>query len=271
MIAIGGVGGSGTRVVAKCLRAVGFFLGADLNPAIDNLWFTLLFKRAEITRVPEDAFRPLVEIFADAMRSRPIASPAHAELVRSLASRDREQHPAAWLRERAESLLGVADGPAPARVGWKEPNTHVVLDRLLAPLPGLRYVHVIRNGLDMAYSSNQYQPRLWGPLITGRPYRPDPAYSLHYWRRAHERIFEIGRRMGDRFLLVNFEDFCADPARGVRRLADFAGVSLDDDATGSLAAMVHPPATAGRFRRQGTDALDPDDVRYVAACGFPTE
>jgi hypothetical protein len=36
--------------------------------------------------------------------------------------------------------------------GWKEPNTHVVLDRLWAELPRLKYVHVRRHGLDMAFS-----------------------------------------------------------------------------------------------------------------------
>ena len=44
-IAVGGVGGSGTRVIAEILIQLGFYLGKDLNASRDNLWFTLLFKR----------------------------------------------------------------------------------------------------------------------------------------------------------------------------------------------------------------------------------
>lgn len=44
-VAIGGVGGSGTRVFAEILRGFGFYIGDCLNGALDNLWFTLLCKR----------------------------------------------------------------------------------------------------------------------------------------------------------------------------------------------------------------------------------
>ena len=44
-LVIGGLGGSGTRVVADILLAQGWYLGQDLNRAKDNLLFTLLFKR----------------------------------------------------------------------------------------------------------------------------------------------------------------------------------------------------------------------------------
>src|SRR5947207_2715003 len=46
-VAVGGVGGSGTRVVAALLREAGVYLGADLNDSLDNLWFRLLFRRAQ--------------------------------------------------------------------------------------------------------------------------------------------------------------------------------------------------------------------------------
>ena len=44
-VVIGGVGGSGTRVLAEILSLFGFYLGNDLNGAKDNLVYTLLFKR----------------------------------------------------------------------------------------------------------------------------------------------------------------------------------------------------------------------------------
>ena len=42
--AIGGLGGSGTRVYADILQQAGIFIGNDLNRELDNLLFTRLFK-----------------------------------------------------------------------------------------------------------------------------------------------------------------------------------------------------------------------------------
>lgn len=268
LVAIGGVGGSGTRVVAQCLQDMGFFLGSDLNESVDNLWFTLLFKRLEVLCTTEAEFRTLLEVFLGAMHAQPVDPPERMAWVRSLAARDRLLHPAAWLTIRADTLLGVRPGQVPARVGWKEPNTHIVLERLAAHLPRLRYIHVMRNGLDMAYSSNQNQPRLWGHVLTGQPYRSGPAYSLKYWRKAHERVFAIGREMGERFLLLNFDELCANPVDGVRRMASLAGVQLGDEAVTAIAARVRQPPSLARHRGRWLSRLDPDDIDFVARCGF---
>ena len=40
-VAIGGVGGSGTRLVAQLLSGAGIHMGDDLNGSSDTLWFTL--------------------------------------------------------------------------------------------------------------------------------------------------------------------------------------------------------------------------------------
>lgn len=44
VIAIGALGGSGTRICAQILIELGVFMGHDLNNANDNLLFTRLFK-----------------------------------------------------------------------------------------------------------------------------------------------------------------------------------------------------------------------------------
>ena len=43
-VVIGGIGGSGTRVVGL-LQQLGFDIGSDLNDSLDDLSFTALFKR----------------------------------------------------------------------------------------------------------------------------------------------------------------------------------------------------------------------------------
>ena len=44
-LVIGGVGGSGTRVVVEIAARLGVYTGADLNASGDNLWATLLLRR----------------------------------------------------------------------------------------------------------------------------------------------------------------------------------------------------------------------------------
>ena len=86
-VAIGGVGGSGTRLIAQLLREAGFYLGGDLNPALDNRWFTLLFKRPdwyERTLVPGDkVFGDTVETFVAAQKALLdiIVKPRHTAAV----------------------------------------------------------------------------------------------------------------------------------------------------------------------------------------------
>ncbi len=47
MIAIGALGGSGTRAIAEILIQSGVYMGDDLNGPYDNLIFTRLFKNPE--------------------------------------------------------------------------------------------------------------------------------------------------------------------------------------------------------------------------------
>jgi len=46
-VIVGGVGGSGTRVIAELLSNFGYYIGNDLNRSMDNLLYTFLFKRVE--------------------------------------------------------------------------------------------------------------------------------------------------------------------------------------------------------------------------------
>ena len=269
-VAAGGVGGSGTRLIAGMLAALGFHIGSDLNFSLDNLWFTLLFKRPEALDCPAEEFRALLTVFRKAMYGADPLSEAEIRLVRECTAA-RFQQDAEWLSERADSLIrkcsGVVrnDGPW----GWKEPNTHVVLKRLREAEPGLRYIHVARNGLDMAYSLNQHQVQNWGPRFLGADtIAVTPRLSLRYWVAAHRRVLETGREMGGRFLLVNYDLLCADPPRELPRLLEFLGMEPTPERVAALAALVRPPESIGRFKAGPRDCFDADDVAFVESMGF---
>ncbi len=47
-VVVGGIGGSGTRVIAQLLQSLDFDMGSDLNESLDDLGFTALFKRPSL-------------------------------------------------------------------------------------------------------------------------------------------------------------------------------------------------------------------------------
>lgn len=268
-VVVGGVGGSGTRLLAAVLRDVGFFIGDDLNQSLDNRTASLLFNRPEIIDCPDDEFIRTVTTFSRRMAGDGQVGEADVAWVSALARRDNPPHDAAWMRERLEHLLAGRPTPPASRWGWKEPNSHVILGRLAPAVPGMRFVLVSRSGLDMAWSGNHNQAMRWGPTLLARPFEPTPRYLLAFWCAAHRRVLAAAPVIPGRFLHVTLEELCVAPEAGLRRLLAFVGV--DEDAAGDLAPLVQPPESLGRFRAAGLAGFDPDDVAYVASLGFPVE
>ena len=267
-VAVGGIGGSGTRLVAQMLSASGYFLGADLNEASDNLWFTLLFKRPDILACTDREYAGLCEIFVKGMVGGCEFTVAEREIVQRLAAAGRDQHDAKWLQERADTLLSYHSPlDAHGRWGWKEPNTHIVLDRLIPTFRGMKYIFVSRHGLDMAVSGNQNQPRLWGPVLLGEPFEATPRYALRYWCFVHRRIMAIGAAMGDRFLFLKYDDLCRDPKQGLTGLRAFLGTEEADVPQGLL-DLVSASPNIGRHKRHRQDEFDADNIAYVESLGF---
>lgn len=263
-VAIGGVGGSGTRLVASLLGAAGAHLGDDLNPANDNLWFTLLFKRIEILGCDDSEFDLLVSTLVAGLRGGKQLSAETLHFVATLAREDRPQHSSSWLQERIESLQAAAARPhRDQRWGWKEPNTHIVIERLWQHLPQLRYVHVVRNGIDMAYSSNQNQLRLWGPHVLGEDGPATPGRSLAYWRKVHQRMQRLLADNSQRMYWLDYDALCQEPFVEVTKLCRFLDCS-SEKMTSTL-EQVHPPS-----ERDAIDLadFDPSHLDYARSLGY---
>ena len=277
-IVIGGVGGSGTRVIAEILHAQGIYLGDDLNAAFDNLWFTLLFKRAEL--FPDDnnldemnqGCDLFLKVMTRAQRVDAGLTPQDHQLLNQLAAEDRLQHPKEWLKKRVESIQTRcreqhSDATDNNRWGWKEPNSHFFVPYLKARIPELKYIHVVRHGLDMAFSNNQNQLALWGKKLLGHPVDVnDPSDALSYWCRVHRRVKKYADDLQESVLWIDFERLCQQPEKQLPALLDFVGVSGGDVALQSL--DVEPPGSTGRFRDRDLSVFRDEDLLFVQEMGF---
>src|SRR5688572_2949935 len=176
-VVIGGTGGSGTRVVAQLVRGLGVALGANLNEAGDAIEFGWLYDR-HVNRYLENQI-------------------------------DQE----AFEADLARAITSHLDPAAHARWGWKNPRSIYLLPLFDELIPGLTFVHVIRNGLDMALSPNQNQLERHGRAALGvhaDALAPEVRSAL-LWQKVNTAAAAHGKRMPGRYFRLRYEDVCADP------------------------------------------------------------
>lgn len=263
-IAAGGVGGSGTRVVARILQDLGLFLGADLPGSLDTLWYALLFGRRDVLLDDEARLAELAGLFARQMSDPRPLDTAETALVRQLAAEPRHQHDRAALEAWADSFIahGRTGGPQPSW-GWKVPYTFVLIDRLLGLWPELRYVHIVRDGRDMAFSENQNQLGKWGPVYLNRNVEIAPPDALSYWCAVHRRMERVAARYPGRVHFLSFEALLAEPRPVVAELCRFVGAEPAPDLVGRLAGRVEPRRSRGRYKDHDISGFRAEDLAYL--------
>jgi hypothetical protein len=217
---IGATGGSGTRVLARVVLRGGMFIGSDRNRSEDALDFAAFSDR-------------WVDEVVAGRRTAAMADELHALVARQWAARRADDEP--W--------------------GWKEPRSVYLLPFLDEQLPGLRFLHVVRDGRDMAYSHNQVQLRKHGTAVLGdAAHEPTPLRSIELWSQINLRAADYGEReLGHRYLRVRFEDLCADPHTVTAEVLGFFG--LVGDAERIAREEVSPPQTLGRWQDEDTATI----------------
>jgi len=278
-IAIGGVGGSGTRIIAQILSNLGYYIGDTLNEALDNLWFTILFKRPRwFHAFPTDAdiFRALA-LFERAMLhglASDISAADSSYIVDLVEQIERSGKSTGASREHADRLIR-SEKPDFERYlgwGWKEPNSHLFLRQLCQKLDELRYIHVIRHGLDMAFSTNQQQAMNWGRLYgiespQGCPMHP--TAMLDYWIAANTVAIRTGEELlNERFLLINYDSMCTNPHNTLSSLIKLLAIDIPSEQISNLANLPRKPSSAGRFRLHGTRLFSDSQLADVRRLGF---
>lgn len=222
---IGGTGGSGTRVVARILQAAGLFIGSELNESEDALRF------GEYSDIWIDRYLP----------HRDEVLPAGLEQA---------------MLEDLASVLGLHCAPltpSPRQWGWKEPRSIYLLPFFHQHLPTLRFLHVVRDGRDMAVSSNQNQLQKHGDTAPIPRDIPAVARSIALWSWVNLEAAKYGGgRLGDRYLRVRFEDLCRDPAGISARICEFVGVTGDPH---SVLDELRLPVSLGRWRTQDAPTI----------------
>lgn len=281
-VVIGGVGGSGTRMVISILKELGLNIGNDLNEANDNLTFTLLFKHLNTLSLSHEKIHEYIKIIKKEINHSPLTS-KELDIVDSLSKSGRPGHDYHWIQERANHLKHLKETkhipkhitkskPLLNKWGWKEPNSHIIMTPLFELYPSMKFIMVVRNGLDMAYSTNQNQLRLWGPVILPPEYIKydkyhhiinTPRVSLKYWRLIHEKVLKESKALGDHFLMINYDDMCLHPEKWLLILFDF--LNLNHELIPSVLHFVHPLKPN---KYSNLNQFDKSDIEFNQQLGF---
>ncbi|MCY4045486.1 MAG: sulfotransferase [Cellvibrionales bacterium] len=259
-VAIGGIGGSGTRLVCDIFKSIGFSMGSVLNPSNDNILFSVLFKNLSILDLDTAQFLTLYQSFSKISQGLPLQSAEINLLTAAIHSND--LFPEHW-KQQVLALMHEKPQAISMPWGWKEPNTHRVIERIHEVQPDIKFIYVRRIGLDMAFSSNQNQLKLWGPQVLGRPVEISPRDSLSYWCATQQRMDKVQEKMGSSYFDLDYDTLCLQPEKIIAELFRFIGKSADKTVINTLSLLVKPPKSMGRYKNKPLDIFRSADIEYL--------
>jgi len=211
-------------VIARIARHAGYNLGSNLNSSEDALEFY----------------------------------PFHEEWINRFVSAERRgKSLPAWQSERMnEDFRAVLARHLPeaersgTRWGWKAPRSIYLLPFLHAQFAGLKFIHVLRDGRDMALSQNQNQLHKHGRSVLSwheRLFHSLPELAALLWEKVNLWTAEYGEStLRGSYLRVRFEDLCAKPMETTAQIVNFLEAPINPEPIART--EISPPKSLGRWR-----------------------
>ncbi len=211
---------SGTTILRRSLsRAAGLFIPEETNfipqlfPAFARHW-----QKGQ----PQAALNLL--------QRQPVF--AHRQLTLDLQTLD-PRVPASQAYGHAIDALMLAAAARRSKLAWGEKTPAYIfsISRLAEWFPAARFVHVLRDGRDVALSQ---MPLRWGPN--------NAAACARLWRASVRAWQAAAVALPERCIQLRYEDFVAQPLQELQRLAAFLGLPIVPERLAEL--PIHPNRVA---------------------------
>lgn len=136
--------------------------------------------------------------------------------------------------------------------GWKFPETYLIPHYVAATFPRARYVHVIRDGRDLAFKrhlTDDPRRRLGHLLLrhVGALDLPHHLQAALSWEFQVRRFEEFRKEATARVHTIAFESLCRSPIETMEGVCRFLDVPMTDVCREYLAGEVNP-AKVGQYR-----------------------
>ncbi len=232
-VVIFGIGGSGTRIVAKVVRSAGYDLGKNVNPFEDTLDISFFLNR--------QANKYIVQ----------------SNWLNNQMERNVDE---VMIRDFKEVIIKHKSDITKEKWGWKSPRSIYMLPFFHQQYPNMRAIHVVRDGRDMAYSDNQNQLKIHGPFILrGNQFKkPEPIQSITLWSIINLAALEYGEKHLKNYLCIRFEDLCQKPNDIVEKIFRF----LDTPISYEIIPSILRPKTIGRWQK-----YDQSEIKKLVTVG----
>jgi hypothetical protein len=142
--------------------------------------------------------------------------------------------------------------------GFKNPRCMLILPMLHELFPDMRFVHVVRDGRDIALgnpfaSSNRYVDAY---LAQHERSLPAEQKMILFWGRSNQRAMEYGiSALGGKYKMMRWEDLCRSPLQETTSLIRFAGAR--EAAAEKASSRVAMPGSIGRWATFPAAVRDP--------------
>jgi hypothetical protein len=225
---------SGTSLTVRLLVDLGIHMGSWLSRDAESVHFQRLNRRVYgAARSKWAAVDPLVE----KMRSSAFVDGQTQATERALLDRRvmyRRPVIADFFGRELWEAIGRGESPA---WGWKDPRTILTFPIWLSIFPQARWVHILRNGIDVAISIHRRSLKQYRKLrnrlfpIDFSAQMLDFEDCFHLWEKClsfaleHKPLIPAGQ-----YMELRYEDLLAEPEVHLRQLLEFAGHSVSEEA-----------------------------------------
>lgn len=229
IIAIGGIGGSGTRLLAELLQWAGVNIGRDLNISLDNLIFTVLFKNPNWrSKASSKKIADRFAILIKTLEGRRLNVRELFELHRCVQFHPFPHDiPPQFKKDIRHYLINRIN--LNHNIGWKEPNSYFYLREIFNFFDEVIYFHVVRNGLEMAFSKNTNQLTNWSSVFDiPLDHIKDTIENrqLKFWIASTNYILDLKKIYGHKIQIVTYDQLCDNPIGIYKRIVTNSDLPL---------------------------------------------
>lgn len=231
---------SGTSFLSKTLSQCGIFMGADLEGNHESILF-MLANNSIFAHCYATWSRPFsVHLALQNESFRNSLARSAFKFVESQSSR--------YLGQDARKIQGFAGINFPW--GWKDPRNTFTLPVWRLVFPGMKVIHILRHGVDVANSLYQRdtiayqktQRAYWPALGVVRDglglFHARPCFSIEQafliWEEYAEKAVQQVEALGNNALQLKYEDLLHDPQSKLQKILEFCGLEADSIPPGLL-------------------------------------
>lgn len=235
-VVIGGHGGSGTRVLPPALRLAGYWMGYWVNRKTEDALATRFFLQRNFERAIGDRFGQqsgLERAFRCSIRCHRLRMPDRG-------------------------------GPW----GWKNPRCMWVIPFLASLYPEMKFVHLVRDGRDVALSANLNLLRKHGTMLLGddHPEQDRVRSQLRLWALGNLTAARDGERLlGANYLRLSYEALCSEPRESLGRIYDHLEQPVTPSILDQAQRLIIPSTSIGGWRQSEHRILHEPDAETAEA------